>query len=106
MCTVSARPNPREAHEPGETEIGLTVAAADVVGDAIAADDAVRSIDDYDVLDPYMLAAARTDADADALCLAFEAALSASIGPAEVVDLTAWRRRATPTPERGELRAA
>ncbi|MHA6801764.1 hypothetical protein [Bounagaea algeriensis] len=108
MWTTGDRLDPRDAYAPCESEIGLTLAQAFEAGEAIdATDSALRSGDIYSALDPYVLAAARTDTDAEHLAAAFEASLTTAAAPAEVVDLAARRRRATPTgPQRGRQRVA
>ncbi len=108
MWSITDRPDPRDAYASCESEIGLTLAQAFEAGDAIdTTDSALRWADIYSALDPYVLAACRTDADAEHLAAAVEASLTTAAAPAEVVDLAARRRRATPTgPQRGELRAA
>lgn len=92
MWTVSIRPDPRDTRTPCATEIGLTVADAYEAGDTLdTTDSALRCTD----LDPFILASLRTDADEAAVLAALDTALATSTRSAEVINLTARRRRAT-----------
>lgn len=102
MWSTADRLAQRDAYEPNEHVLDLDCAAAYALGDTV--DSAPSSVDVFDGLNPYFLAAARTDADAEELAVSFEAGLAAPAPTAEVVDLATRRRRAPAIPT--GLRAA